>query len=559
VGDSVEGIQSLGLGSATIDGLGSRWSTNFLIVGERGIGEVRVTNGGLLDVGSQIGSQFQTTLGMQIGSFGRLIVSGADSRWVNSSNLVVGNQGNGELWIEDRALVNSKSVQIAAGVSAGEGLVVVRGKHTRWQTTNIVVGGGVRTSSNVRGRLEISNGAMVSLGFTGEGLNIGPAGRVTLDGGSLGDSTRQFFSNNGILEGDGTVRMASLSNRNGARIAVGAGQRLRFAGSLNNEPSARVEVMGGELEVEGTFMNAAQANVIAENATLRTTAGKGMSNSGNFRLMGANRAYGDVFNNSAGAIVVDPDSQVTFYNNVQNLNLIHASERSSVRFLAALQNKGVAGPGNVILDGAIQPGSGFGSMEFGGDVAFGPLSSLRIDIAGTTPGTQFDQLNISGTATLGGALTLTGLAQLGAPTTLTILQAGELDGTFSSVPAIGASLGSGIRFNGITYDYAQDAVRVSLLPAIEGDFNQDAMVDGNDLLEWQRQLGSNVEPGSGADANGDGLVDAADLASWRAAVTAAFAPASQPAQTAVPEPASAALALAAACCALGTRRAGLRL
>jgi hypothetical protein len=54
--------------------------------------------------------------------------------------------------------------------------------------------------------------------------------------------------------------------------------------------------------------------------------------------------------------------------------------------------------------------------------------------------------------------------------------------------------------------------------ALEGDFDQDDAVNGNDFLAWQRGLGA----AAGAarrhgDANGDGDVDAADLDAWKGA------------------------------------------
>ena len=44
-----------------------------------------------------------------------------------------------------------------------------------------------------------------------------------------------------------------------------------------------------------------------------------------------------------------------------------------------------------------------------------------------------------------------------------------------------------------------------------GDYDGSGLVDGNDLLTWQRQLGLSVVVGSGADGNGNGVVDAGDL------------------------------------------------
>jgi ELWxxDGT repeat protein len=52
-------------------------------------------------------------------------------------------------------------------------------------------------------------------------------------------------------------------------------------------------------------------------------------------------------------------------------------------------------------------------------------------------------------------------------------------------------------------------------PELTGDFDRDGVVNGNDFLRWQRELGS-VAPirGAGADGDGTGLVDGGDLAAW---------------------------------------------
>lgn len=87
---------------------------------------------------------------------------------------------------------------------------------------------------------------------------------------------------------------------------------------------------------------------------------------------------------------------------------------------------------------------------------------------------------------------------------------------------------------------AASAAGIPLAPTIDANFDNNAFIDGGDLLLWQRNAGLN----SGAlntqgDANGDGKVNAADLQEWKnhfGAPAAAIA-------GAVPEPAGATLAL----------------
>jgi len=52
-------------------------------------------------------------------------------------------------------------------------------------------------------------------------------------------------------------------------------------------------------------------------------------------------------------------------------------------------------------------------------------------------------------------------------------------------------------------------------PELDGDYDGDEIVGGGDYLKWQRDFGSQIEPGAGADGNGDGTVNAADYTIWR--------------------------------------------
>lgn len=95
---------------------------------------------------------------------------------------------------------------------------------------------------------------------------------------------------------------------------------------------------------------------------------------------------------------------------------------------------------------------------------------------------------------------------------------------------------------------------VALPPVINADFNGDSVVDGNDFLAWQRNFtlasGATREQG---DADGNGTVDELDLAAWKEN----FGLGSDPpvAAAAVPEPATATLAVVAALATILTLRA----
>ena len=91
--------------------------------------------------------------------------------------------------------------------------------------------------------------------------------------------------------------------------------------------------------------------------------------------------------------------------------------------------------------------------------------------------------------------------------------------------------------------------------ADNADFNGDGVVDGADLLIWQRRLGGPAGAlQTDGDANHDGLVDEADLAVWQAQ----FATAAAALSAGVPEPSAAAHAVAALLTTFGVARHRIR-
>jgi fibronectin-binding autotransporter adhesin len=185
-------------GTATITGAGSKWTNSTgLYVGNSGSGALRVEAGGQV-------SNSTNYLGFNSDSTGTATITGAGSKWANST-LYVGNSGNGQLRVGAGGLVSgSTSYMGYNGGSAGEATII--GAEAKWTNSgNLFVG---RTGSgaltvaagglvSVRGRLTIdSNGGGESF------VNISSGGMLALWG-DADDSLTQFL---GLVAGTDAIR-----------------------------------------------------------------------------------------------------------------------------------------------------------------------------------------------------------------------------------------------------------------------------------------------------------------------------------------------------------------
>jgi len=86
------------------------------------------------------------------------------------------------------------------------------------------------------------------------------------------------------------------------------------------------------------------------------------------------------------------------------------------------------------LGGTIMPGSSPGDLTINGDYTQGSAGILALELGGTTPGAQYDQLVVNGNATLGGTLQVSLVNSFLPATndTFNVVQtSGTLTGTFS--------------------------------------------------------------------------------------------------------------------------------
>ena len=96
---------------------------------------------------------------------------------------------------------------------------------------------------------------------------------------------------------------------------------------------------------------------------------------------------------------------------------------------------GSAGTGTLTNDGVVAPGTSPGTLTINGNYTQGVAGVLAVEIGGTTPGTQYDQLVVTGNTMLDGTLSVSLInAFTGtAGDTFTIIQSGgTVNGTFAA-------------------------------------------------------------------------------------------------------------------------------
>lgn len=162
-------------------------------------------------------------------------------------------------------------------------------------------------------------------------------------------------------------------------------------------------------------------------------------------------------------------------------------------------------------DGTVSPGQGIGQLNIQGLFANRAEGLIEIELGGTSPGTQYDQLIVEGAVELDGLLQVQlvdGFVPQDGNVFTLLTATDELVGEFQTL-----ALPGDYQWD-ISYEAHSVILSVAGLPLV-GDFNLDGAVDAVDaalmVSEW-------ATAGSVSDLSGDGIVDALDagimIANW---------------------------------------------
>jgi hypothetical protein len=415
--------------------------------------------------------------------------------------------------------VNNGGSLTLAGGTLNTSALVVDGTAS---SANFTMTGGNLTAS----KITISNGGIAD--FVGQPLSVSLAGTV-----SVADVSSQLK-----VEQGATFSTTGLTN-NGS-VTVGPNSDLIV---FNSSVNLGTEILnGGELDIRGLLGNG-PGSLIEGSGTLTTTAG--LANGGRVQFTGQSSVFSLVSNLATGGnIEVSGSQSHTFYGAVTNSGTFTIDSGSSATFQGGYSGpNGTVGTGAAVFAGGLSPNVAV-DMSFGGNVTLQHSNTTTMQLAGTTPVTGYDKIDVAGQLSFDGALqiVLDGITpQVG--NKFHLFTWGSETGRFSqlNLPALGA---------GLSWNASQLYSTGTLSVTISGDVNGDGIVNGLDInLIASKWLASGT--GVAGDANNDGVVNGLDInlvaTNWLHAAGSGTA-------TQVPEPSTAALALLASATLYARRR-----
>lgn len=312
---------------------------------------------------------------------GRLVAAGG-------GNMVAAGGGN--------ILSHNGGVMVAAGgmnmVAAGGGNITVAGANSRIEGSGSMVAAG---GGNI---LSHNGGVMVAAG----GMNA-DGGSITADAGRIETTGNMVAAGGGnILSHNGGVMVAAgggniLSHNGGVLVAAGGGNIVAAGGgNIVAAGGGNVIATGaGSLVQASSIVAAGGMNMVAAGGGNMVAAG-GLNGSGGEAPQARMASFGEDPSSGPGTITVDTGSRL--------------AGDGTFEGQGEVMNGSSVNPGFEALGGTNQ----VGAMQWNGSLEISAGASLKLQLGGTTAGSQHDQLNVSQAFVMNGTLVVTFVNGFGA-------------------------------------------------------------------------------------------------------------------------------------------------
>lgn len=320
--------------------------------------------------------------------------------WEIDGGLYVGATGTSSLTINEGDVTSND----ISSIGGGSGVVAVTGVDSSWTNSDgIVVGSGDAVTA-VNGTLFIQNGATVSTG-TGAlggsiiGFDYSATGMVqvagsgsswvntgSLDVGQIGNGTLSVEASGSVSNTSASIGVAGGQ---GSVTVTGLGSTWTNSGAVyvgRDYGSGEMTVSGGGSVTNSDGFIGYSSDAFTDGTVTVTGAGSSWANSGSLYIGGTASGGGGI-----GILDVNDGGMV--------------SAGNAVRIWSSGTVKGDGTiDGNVISDGVISPGNSPGILTIDGNYEQNGTGELFIEIGGIVLGSEYDQVNISGSAELDGTL-----------------------------------------------------------------------------------------------------------------------------------------------------------
>ncbi len=409
---------------------------------------------------------------------GQMQLSGPGSLDLGAFDLAVGSMsGDAPINLSGNTLTvgsdNTSAAPYTGAISGGNLIKVGTGQ--------LSAGGQLSADITIdQGRIEAGPGAVV-----GGNVTIAAGARLTNNGGTL---FLDNLTNSGVLDGSAQIN-GSFVNAAGASVRVGAGERVTLFSASGQINAGVIDVIGNPnfvagravLESDGPLTNAESTGLIAgQNATLRFNGG--LTNEGSVALsFGTSNVFGDIAN--TGNISITGGADVTFYDDVDQQGSLTVSTGGRAAFFGAFTGDGgFTGGGDVYLLGDLRPGNSPADVLMQGNLVLGATTTTQIELGGSTPGTEYDRLSISGDVQFAGSLSVElidaggGLFEPSVGDQFVVATYASHSGEFSieSLPTLSQP---GAEWQ---VDYGDEALTLSVA-GLTGDVDVDGKVDRRDV------------------------------------------------------------------------------